>query len=253
MASKSWDLTPIQSNLVEGGHSATNAVTSIGQEIAEAVDRCVIIYIPNVDLIFFGSARELDERVANELEAMERIGVLPNRWNGPIKREHLSEQRQAWSREKNKAHQERLSQHDTLAADLKTVSIRHAESIDIDKALQEKIKALRVRSQQDVGSKQEIKIIQKEIESEKEKRRALKIERARIKKTMQELKDSGLNGSHINGRRPTSLTPMQTPDNPPPHSDVENPLPNVNEHLEVASKFTLLRISIFKIQLEGPF
>jgi hypothetical protein len=52
MASKSWDLTPIQSNLVEGGHSATNAVTSIGQEIAEAVDRCVNIYIPNVDLIF---------------------------------------------------------------------------------------------------------------------------------------------------------------------------------------------------------
>ena len=53
MASNSWDLTPIQSNLVEGGHSATNAVMSIGQELAEAVDRCVNIYIPNVDLIFF--------------------------------------------------------------------------------------------------------------------------------------------------------------------------------------------------------
>jgi hypothetical protein len=45
MASKSWDLTPIQSNLVEGSHSATNAVTSIGQELAEAVNRCVNIYI----------------------------------------------------------------------------------------------------------------------------------------------------------------------------------------------------------------
>jgi hypothetical protein len=54
MATKSWDLTPIQSNLVEGGHSATNAVTSIGQELAEAVDRCVnMIYAPKVDLIFF--------------------------------------------------------------------------------------------------------------------------------------------------------------------------------------------------------
>jgi hypothetical protein len=54
MAFKSWDLTPIQSNLVEGGHSATNAVTSIGQEIAEAVDRCIlIIYIPIVGVNFF--------------------------------------------------------------------------------------------------------------------------------------------------------------------------------------------------------
>jgi hypothetical protein len=173
---------------------------------------------------------------------MERIGVLPNRWNGPIKREHLSEQRHAWSREKNQTHQERLSQHDALAAELETVSIRHAESIDIDKALQEQIKAL--RSQQDISSKQEIKNIQKEIESEKEKRRALKIERTRIKKTMQELKDSGLNGSRINGRRPTSSTPTPTADNPPPHSDLDIPLPNVNEHLEVPSMSTLLRISI---------
>jgi hypothetical protein len=184
---------------------------------------------------------------------MERIGVLPNRWNGPTKREHLSEQRHAWSREKNQTHRERLSQHDALAADLETVSIRHAESFDIDKALQEKIKALRVRSPQDISSKQEIKILQKEIEGEKEKRRALKMERTRIKKTMQELKDSGLNGSRINGRRPTSSTPTPTADNPPPNSDVENPLINVNEHLEAPSMFTLLRISIFRIQLKGPF
>ena len=53
MGSESWDLTPIQSNLVEGGHSATNAVTSIGQELAEAVNRCVNIDIQNVDLISF--------------------------------------------------------------------------------------------------------------------------------------------------------------------------------------------------------
>jgi hypothetical protein len=183
---------------------------------------------------------------------MERTGVLPNRWNGPIKREHRSEQRHAWSREKNQTHQERLSQYDALAADLETVSIRHAESIDIDKALHEKIKALRVRSQQDINSKQEIKIIQKEIESEKEKRRSLKIEKSRIKKTLQEFKDSALNGSRINGRRPTSSTPTPKADNPPPHSDVENPIPNLNDHLEVPGRFTLLHISIFKTQLKGP-
>jgi hypothetical protein len=254
MASKSWDLTPIQSNLVEGSHSATNAVTSIGQELAEAVNRYVDIYIQNVDLInlFFLllSARELDKRVACELEAMERNGVLANRWNGPIKREHRSEKRHAWSREKNQTHQELLAQHDALAADLETVSIRHAESIDIDKALQEKIKAL--RSHQDIGSKQEIKMLQEQIESEKEKRRALKIERTGIKKMMQELKDSGLNGSRINGRRPTSSTPAPTAVNPAPHSDIEKPLPNVHE---VPGMSILLSswISLFIIQLQGFF
>ena len=253
MASKSWDLTPIQSNLVEGGHSATNAVTSIGQELAEAVNRCVHINIFNFifkrSILIFLSAHELDERVANELEAMERIGVLPNRWNGPSKREHLSEQRRAWSHEKNQTHQERLSQHDALSADLATVSIRHAESMDIDKALQEKIKALRVRSQQDSSSKHEIKRIQKEIEIEKEKRRALKTEKTRIKKTIQELKDSGLNGSRINGRRPTSSSLMPATDNPPSHSDIEKLFPDINEHLEVPSTSTVLWISLFSMNL----
>ena len=192
---------------------------------------------------FFLSARELDERVANELEAMEQNGVLANRWNGPTKREHRSEKRHAWSQEKNQTRQERLSLHDTLTADLETVSIRHAESIEIDKALQEKIKSL--RSHQDIGSKQEIKMLQKQIESEKEKRRALKIEKTGIKKTMQELKDSGLNGSRINGRRPTFSNPVPTADNPAPQPDIEKSLPNVNEHLEVPGTSILLWISFF--------
>ena len=73
---------------------------------------------------------------------MERIGILPNCWNRPSQREHLSEQHHAWTWEKKQTHQERLLQHDALAADLEGISIRHTESIDIDKALQESIKAL---------------------------------------------------------------------------------------------------------------
>ena len=178
---------------------------------------------------------------------MERIGVLPNCWNGPIKREHLSEQRHAWSREKNQTHQELLSQHDTLAAELKTVSSRHVESLEIDKTLQGKIKAL--HSHQDISSKQEIKMLQKQIEGEKEKMHALKIERTSIKKSSQELKDSGLNGSCINGRRPTSSSqasiPVPMPDNTAPHLDTEkspDSPPNhdvnvLNEYLEVPNTF----------------
>ena len=84
---------------------------------------------------------------------MEDMRILLNRWNGPIKREHLSEQHHAWSQEKNQTHLERLSQYETLAADLETVSIQYAKSIEIDKALQEKSKALRLHSKQDISSK----------------------------------------------------------------------------------------------------
>jgi hypothetical protein len=189
---------------------------------------------------------------------MERIGVLPNRWNGPIKREHLSEQRQAWSREKSQTHQEHLSQHDTLKADLEKVSIRHAESIDIEKVLQDKIKALRSQ-ESSISSKQEIKMLQKQIKGEKEKRRALKIEKTGIKNSIQELKDFSLNGSRINRRRPTysestpaSVTlPLATAANPAPHFDVENLKPvdeSDSESLRLealapsTSKFTLLQM-----------
>ena len=37
MDGTSWKLMPNHSNLVEGGHSGTNDVTSIGKEISEAV------------------------------------------------------------------------------------------------------------------------------------------------------------------------------------------------------------------------
>ena len=110
-----------------------------------------------------------------------------------------------------------------LAAELETVSSWHVESLEIDKTLQGKIKAL--RSHQDISSKQEIKMLQKQVEGEKEKRHALEIERTSIKKSLQELKDSGLNWSRINGCRPRSssqaLTPVPMADNPAPYLDTE--------------------------------
>ena len=74
----------------------------------------------------------------------------------------------------------------------------------------------------------------------------LKIKRTDLRKTMQELKDFGLNRSCINGHRPTSSTPVptahtSTTTSNTPHSDVENPqplVPNVNEHLEAPSMST---------------
>ena len=131
-------------------------------------------------------------------------------------------------------------------AELEMVSSRHAESLEIDKTLQRKIKAL--RSHQDISSKQEIKMLQKQIEGEKEKRHALEIERTSIKKSLQELKDSGLNRSCINGCRPRSSSQASTPvpmaDNPAPHLDTEkspdsppNHDVNVLNELEVPSMF----------------
>jgi len=64
----------------------------------------------------FSSARELDDKVADELEAMERNGVLPKRWNGSAEREHLNTQRQAWTHAKKKDRDDKLA-HQSFSLD----------------------------------------------------------------------------------------------------------------------------------------
>ncbi|KIJ93662.1 hypothetical protein K443DRAFT_134976 [Laccaria amethystina LaAM-08-1] len=181
----SWNLMPNHSNLVEGGHSGTNNVTSIGKEIGEAIT----------------SARELDDKIADELEAMERNDVLPKRWNGPSEREHLNTQRRAWSHAKQKDRDDKLARHDEFTAELQALSSQQAESMKLDKFLQTQIKTL--RDNQDSDWKEKIKAVQQEVEAEKEKRRGFKSQRQLINQSIQELKDNGLSGARVNGRRST--------------------------------------------------
>ena len=53
MDTTSWNLTPNNSNLVEGGHSGTNDITSIGKEIGKAVLRYFQIVLFVFHLIYY--------------------------------------------------------------------------------------------------------------------------------------------------------------------------------------------------------
>jgi hypothetical protein len=63
-------------------------------------------------LINTSSARELDNKVADELEAMEQNAVLTKHWNGPSELEHLNTQHRAWSHVKQKDRDNKLAHHD---------------------------------------------------------------------------------------------------------------------------------------------
>jgi len=146
------------------------------------------------------SARELDNKVADELEAMEQNAVLPKRWNGPSEREHLNTQRWAWSHAKQKDRDDKLAHHDEFTAELQMLSSQQANSLELDKSLQAQIQTL--RNNQNTNWKEEIKALQQQVEAEKEKRRGYKNRRQVVNKSIQELKDNGLSGARVHGRRP---------------------------------------------------
>ena len=113
------------------------------------------------------STRELDDKVADELEAMERNAVLPKRWNGPSEREHLNTQRRAWSHAKKKERDDKLADHDEFTAELKMLSSQQADSLKLDKSLHAEIQTL--RDNKDVNWKEKVKALQQQVEKEKEK------------------------------------------------------------------------------------
>ena len=131
---------------------------------------------------------------------MEWNAVLPKRWNGPSEREHLNTQRRAWSHAKQKDRDHKLAHHDEFSAELQRLSSQQADSLKLDKSLQAQIQIL--RDNKNANWKDEIKAIQQQIEAEKEKRRGYKTQRQIINKSIQGLKDDGLSGARIHGRRP---------------------------------------------------
>ena len=161
-----------------------------------------LYYLSSFNLkLNFSSARELDNEIADELEAMERNAVLPKRWNGPSEREHLNTQRQAWSHAKKRERDNKLADHDEFTAELQRLSSQQADSLKLDKSLQAQIQMLRDNKDSDVDWKEKIKALQQQVEEEKEKRRGYKNQRLVVNKSIQELKDNGLSGARLHGRR----------------------------------------------------
>ena len=158
--------------------------------------------------LYPSSARELDNEVADELDAMERNAVLPKRWNGPSEREHLNTQRRAWSHAKKKERDDKLADHDEFTAELKMLSSQQADSLKLDKSLHAEIQTL--RDNKDVNWKEKVKALQQQVEEEKEKRRGYKNQRLVVSKSIQELKDNGLSGVRLHGRRPALSVESKT-------------------------------------------
>jgi len=99
---------------------------------------------------------------------MEWNAVLPKRWNGPSKQEHLNTQHWAWSHAKQKDRDDKLAHHDEFTAELQMLSSQQADSLKLDKLLQAQIQML--QDNQNSNWKEEIKALQQQVEAEKEKR-----------------------------------------------------------------------------------
>ena len=119
-----------------------------------------VCYLSSLNQYIY-SACELDNQVADELDAMEQNAVLPKRWNGLSEQEHLNTQHWAWSCGKQKDHDDKLTHHDEFMAELQMLSSQQAESLKLDKLLQAQIQMLWETQISDW--KEESKVLQQQI------------------------------------------------------------------------------------------
>jgi hypothetical protein len=143
--------------------------------------------------------------MATELEVMEGAGILRDRWNGPAKRERHSAQRKAWKHAKETKRADQLSQYDKLMEELTSGNFQRKESLDRTKRLEDEIKEIRKTSGMSLSSdlRSKVQELQEKCSQEKQMRRDWNSCRQKIENTLQSLKGGGLNGTRLNGRRPT--------------------------------------------------
>jgi chromosome segregation ATPase len=151
------------------------------------------------------SARERDNAVADELDAMEKNCILPKRWNGPMEREHLSAQRHSWNHAKKRTRDDQISQFQALYTEVERISAQIKESVATSKTLEEEIKSLRSNPAVASDSHEKIKKLQNQITVEKQERRDLRARKVQVKSSINELRETSLSGVRLNGRRPSTL------------------------------------------------
>ena len=88
------------------------------------------------------------------------------------------------------------------------LSSQQAESLKLDKLLQAQIQML--RETQIADWKEESKVLQQQIEAEKEKRQGYENQQQIINKSIQELKDNSLSGTQLHGRHPALSVESKT-------------------------------------------
>ncbi|KAJ7804925.1 hypothetical protein B0H14DRAFT_2611872 [Mycena olivaceomarginata] len=166
ITNESWDITPNHSNLVETAHAGRNAETSIGVGLLTA--------------ILQSQAR--DNAKAAELLQIEQKGVMRKRWNGVGEREKLSAQRKVWRMRKSAVRTDQLTSFESLKAE------RTADEMKLDSHRSD--------------LREQINTLRREIEEEKDARRAWRVRQNEIDSELERIRKGPLAGVRINGRRP---------------------------------------------------
>ncbi|KAJ2913164.1 hypothetical protein MD484_g7252, partial [Candolleomyces efflorescens] len=124
MSKENWDLTPRDTNLVEGAHAMRNMETST--------------HLPLLRAIL--TAQEADNKLAEELESMKTSLIAHRHQNGPAKREKLSAQRRQYVARQTQQRNTHLDEFFSLQQQLTKLKDRIAQSLENTKLLDHKQK-----------------------------------------------------------------------------------------------------------------
>ncbi|KAJ7791551.1 hypothetical protein B0H14DRAFT_3566646 [Mycena olivaceomarginata] len=190
ITNESWDITPNHSNLVETAHAGRNAETSIGVGLLTAILQSQL----------------RDNAKAAELLQIEQKGVMRKLWNGVGEREKLSAQRKVWRMRKSAVRTDQLTSFESLKAERSSGIEENKASIQREKIFQSEIKSLQDDMKLDTHRsdlREQIDILRREIEEEKDARRAWRLRQTEIDLELERIRKGPLAGIRISGRRPT--------------------------------------------------
>lgn len=146
---------------------------------------------------------------------MERSGVHKNRWNGPTERERQQSQRQQRNSRKLGLRNTQVEDYKDLQEERRIGAERSKESLDRERDLQQKVKAIQEQykgQRKPDALKEEFDVLRRDIEAEKNLRRSWRERQKAIDEMVKQLKDNGLSGARLIGRRPSDREDEATPD-----------------------------------------
>ncbi|CAK5283218.1 unnamed protein product, partial [Mycena citricolor] len=191
-----WNTTPDNTNYVESAHATRNAETSTRLTPLRAVE----------------AAEERDKLRAAELVQIEQEGIGRKRNNTLFNREKLALQRQSWKSRQETERREGLETLQSLQADLDAVRQGNKDSLERDRSIRDRIRAIQTdldidRRRQDL--RVQIKALQDDLATELSLRRDLRLQKEDIDTRIKALRSTSLAGVQIRGRRPDSFSTLE--------------------------------------------
>ncbi|KAJ7809018.1 hypothetical protein B0H14DRAFT_3760341 [Mycena olivaceomarginata] len=155
-----------------------------------------------------------DNAKAAELLQIEQKGVMRKRWNGVGEREKLSAQRKVWRMRKSAVRTDQLTSFESLKAERTAGAEENKASLQREKIFQSEIKSLQDDMKLDSHRsdlREQINILRREIEEEKDARRAWRLRQTEIDSELESIRKGPLAGVRINGRRPAERPLKEEP------------------------------------------